>query len=1046
MVIKKVSIISVIACLFFGVMPLLSMQGDPAGSTDIFDAVAKNNIHSVQYWLDKGGDINKEGPGHYTVLSYALERESGLSPIVELLIDHGALANYPYQAPEKNVALKQAAYSGNASVVELLINKNIASKEDIYALRLGNNTLLAYACSKRFFSLVKLLCDKGLVKNINDMDIFGSTPLHIIAGSDFQDDNILKIAQLLIAHGADVNSAKEDFRTTVLMEAVAYKNIPLIKFFMRAGANPYQKDKYGRDAFSIAKKNTEILEALLAGLPLADTDQLEQLKMPKVIGRMQHIIDNKNGRNRLHKALEIEEEEKKEAGEGFKQGHTSTDIHYAQFKEQIDQKYPKAFDDPIVKQCLQKEHQAYQEGKYVFYRAEPGELRVYEYFIQELYRIIRLYSKQAPFVFTRFFKDAAAQKTINEYVDVVKSTFSRGDLPNMLLSANIPLFGNVNNPTSCTWEYFLKNASVEKIDVQHLFKRIFALYQFDPKYQEQLVAIADYIQKKAMASLQQIIIPRDLVDNVAMLAKTGYCVPWPKMIDESCWDGQKGWHTKISPILDRYVGDSSFAIDDAWQVRLLMNAVYGLNPESGIEFHLYSRMPEKILLDLKNQIKSIVDILFSKWLEKELRDRGVSNGVEETDGLGKVFSFLGKGEHTVLPPERQQAVLRESYGELAQESIQRKVDLGAQAAGQARVRAVFGVKNRLQYYKSASIWEHYAQRLSTGQKIELDENSMQDLFISDCARDAEQNKRISKKDTSIARLATYNVHKWLDPKGTPNYQGILDTIKAINADVLVLQEVIFTRASICAADFQKLGYNHQVSMDTGNGLHNMIVSKYPFVQEPIKKVYKVDQDSELREKRNFINTRVQLPDGNTISVYGTHLDVWDESGVKRTQEVKELLTVAGVDGSTNILLAADWNAVRKKDYQYMVRSQVGPQGAAAAAVHGNLVWDLLGANFKARNRGILSVPTSALDAIETKGFQDSFTLANIVNPTYTVWTGTLVDFIFCAPTWQLPVAGSYVYFSSASDHVPVIMDIRVNKLKLEQAAAAEAGLQAGAVQ
>ncbi|MCX5925631.1 MAG: ankyrin repeat domain-containing protein [Candidatus Dependentiae bacterium] len=982
---KKVSIVSVIACLFFGVMPLLSMQRDPAGSRSIFSAIKRGNIESINYWLGRPGfDVNAKD-------------QDGEMPLMK------AVNLYYYVKFDRD-----------------------KSKE-----------------------IVALLLDHKADIEAKDDD--GNTALLVAAWND------VEIVKLLLDRTADIEATNNQGETA-LMIAASEGTVDTVKLLLERGADLYKKSIAGKDAFDYAENNNEILEALAFGLQRADAHELEKLKMPKAVGRMQAIVDSKSVKNRVNRAAAIDEEEKKEAGEVVKKGHTPTDIHYKQFQSLIDHQYPKAFADPIVKQCLQKEHQAYQEGNYVFYRSEPGKFIVYEYFIEELYRLITLYSKQASFIFTRFFKNAAAQQTINQYVDSISKSY--GFLPeavgaNVVLSANIPLFGNISNKTSCTWDYFLENTSSEKISLKDLFEPIFDMYGFDKKYMNELLLIAQHIEKRKTASLQQIIVPKNLVDDVVMIADTGYCKPWREMIDESCWDKKKRRHTAISPILDRYVGDSSFEIDDGWQVRILMNAVYGLNPESGIKFHLYSRLPGKTLLDVRGQIKRITDILFTEWLEKELRHRGVSKGVEETDELGKVFSFLGKGEHTDLMPEKQQAVLYESYGPLAPESIQRKVDLGAQVAGQARVQAVFGAKNRWQHHKPASIWAEYALLSEQKKPITKASQKMKDLFISDCTRDAQQNKRIPTKHAgdSIARVATYNVHQWEGPKGASNYQGIFDTIKAINADVLVLQEVVFSKRNNCATDFKNLGYEHQVSMDTGNGLHNMIVSKYPF-QDQRTTVYKVDLESRDLEKRNFINTRVRLPDGNMISVYGTHLDVHDESGKKREEEVKELLAAVRADESKNILLAADWNAVRRKDYLYRVRPQVEPQSAPAASVEGNLVWDLLEANFKLRSWGLEAVPTSALDAIESSKFNDSFTQARLsaqeraklfglashdvsADPTYTVWTGTVVDFIFCAPTWQLPIAGSYVYYSSASDHMPVVMDIELQPSggAVEQAAA-----------
>ncbi|MCX5925633.1 MAG: ankyrin repeat domain-containing protein [Candidatus Dependentiae bacterium] len=1012
------------------------------GDTPLISAArGMGNVEMVTLLLDHGADIEvKKNNGDTALISVAGWKDS--VEMVTLLLDRGA--DIDAKNNNGDTALISATRGrDNVEMVTLLLNRGADIK---VKNNNGDTALISAARGSYNVEMVAFLVDRGIdieAKNNN-----GDTALLVAA--DVDTDHYFQVGYELLRHGADINAVNNKGTSALILVVISGKGLSIIdSLITKWNANPYQVDESGLNAFDYARGNKAIIDILKKTQHKAPVKQEQvekyQSVLPKAVGRMDHIhraMDPEKARlleagikkERKDEARQEAEEEKKEAEEAAL-FLTPTEAHYQQYKKTIEQRYSVVFDNEtgvfnnkIAQECLEKERKAYKEGKYVFYRAEPGELRVYEYFIQELYRIIRLYSKQAPFVFTRFFKDAAAQKTINEYVDSVGGKLrDRGELPSMLLSANIPLFGNVNKLGSCTWDYFLQNASVEHIDVQELFQHIFAMYRFDPKYQAQLVEIAQNIQKTRMASLQQIIIPKEVVDNVAMLAQVGYCVPWDEMIDKSCWDAQKERHTKISPLLNKYK-DPGFAIDDEWQVRILMNAVYGLNPESGIEFHVYTNNPENIQVKTQNQISEITDKLFTEWLKKELRHRGVSKGVEETDELSKVFSFLGKGEYTVLPPEKQQDMLREYYGELiAPESIQKKVDLGAQAAGQARVQAVFGAKSRLQLHKPANIWEKYAQQLSGGERVLLDAAIMQNLFISDCARDQEQNKYIPEKDKAIARVATYNVHKWLDPKNKDNYQGILDTIKAINADVLVLQEVVFSGGNNLLADFKRLGYEYQVFMDMGNGLHNMIVSKYPFVQEPIKKVYKVDQDSELREKRNFINTRVQLPDGNTLSVYGTHLDVWDESGKKREEEVKELLTAAGADESKNILLAADWNAVRKKDYQYKVKLQTEPQSAAATAADIS-AWDLLGANFKVRNPKISLIPTDALDAIEKNEFQDSFRMAKVVvNPTYTVWTGTVVDFIFCAPTWQLPVDGSYLYYSSASDHVPVMMDIELNQ-------------------
>lgn len=327
-----------------------------------------------------------------------------------------------------------------------------------------------------------------------------------------------------------------------------------------------------------------------------------------------------------------------------------------------------------------------------------------------------------------------------------------------------------------------------------------------------------------------------------------------------------------------------------------------------------------------------------------------------------------------------------------------------------------------QEFKPATIWQQYAQ------KGALQRGDIAPSFMQDCARDTEQNSFIPQKNDAVARVMTYNVHFWTDPFTKRSYNDIIAVIKSVNADVVVLQEVrLFSheQEARIRADFAAMGYNEQIfmpmnafSQTPGDGFGNMILSKYPFAQRPVKKIYEVNCGK--REKRNFIHAVVSLPDGNTVSVYGTHLDVWDESGHTRLCQAKELVEIAANDKQKNILLLADWNAVRACDYQYKIAGQ--------------LVWSLQRANFMQRvgNKiGLAHIPTDALEHVEAHGFKDCFTVAGLLGPKYTCWTGTVVDFIYCSKNWCLPIAGCYAYHDASSDHVPIVMDIALKiKAKL----------------
>ena len=316
---------------------------------------------------------------------------------------------------------------------------------------------------------------------------------------------------------------------------------------------------------------------------------------------------------------------------------------------------------------------------------------------------------------------------------------------------------------------------------------------------------------------------------------------------------------------------------------------------------------------------------------------------------------------------------------------------------------------------TASLWNYVAQ----GQK--LSREAMVQSFIDDCTRHAHENNAIPThtRNNDTVRVATYNVHMWKDARGIRNFDAIMHTIAHVNADVLVLQEVHMFDKDQIITRLQELGYTHASAGKTstigGTFFGNMVVSKYPFAAEPVVKTYDADQKY-AGERRCYIKAAIQLPSDKKITVYGTHLDVYDQTETLRTQEIKEL--IADIQKNPgHCIIAADYNAVRKRDYQY--------------AVNGKNVWDMLNENNKKRTGA--ATQTRALEILEQHHFVDSFTQNNQQSPKATVWSGTAVDFLYLNEAWNKPNAhfnvynSSYVYYTSSSDHLPILMDMAIRK-------------------
>lgn len=250
-----------------------------------------------------------------------------------------------------------------------------------------------------------------------------------------------------------------------------------------------------------------------------------------------------------------------------------------------------------------------------------------------------------------------------------------------------------------------------------------------------------------------------------------------------------------------------------------------------------------------------------------------------------------------------------------------------------------------------------------------------------------EHQGIPKKSSGILRVATYNVHGWRspvkkfsDPIGA-DFEAIYNTIKAIDADVLLLQEVVF-RPKQTAEVFSKLGYPYHsfgYANPGGGDFGNMIVSKVPFATAPIKHnfVSKVKYHHRCYVKVEF---DLKKYGSRNLVIYDTHLEVTSDK--QRLSEVKQLVSlVHSHDKGKNVLIGADWNSSRGKP----------------SLIH-----------------------------LEKNGFADCFHLAKLPEPKFTHWTSQNLDRLYLR-NWHLPIAGCYLYYSAASDHLPVIMDIALDK-------------------
>ena len=213
--------------------------------TDVVAAILGYGLHL----LCSGG----EDPDAKTE---ALKRAAfaGKIEAVRLLIKNGANAT----APE---VLAGASGSGVPAVVqEILKYKPDVNGRDQKGVTAINACLQAYHYKDKDVSVrevVRILLDAGADPNIADNT--GMTPL-ITNARD------LEIAQMLIAHGANVNAQAKDGFTPLLNAG----RVELTRLLLQHGADPFAKTKHGETALDLAKQGNRtdqaaLLEAAMTG-------------------------------------------------------------------------------------------------------------------------------------------------------------------------------------------------------------------------------------------------------------------------------------------------------------------------------------------------------------------------------------------------------------------------------------------------------------------------------------------------------------------------------------------------------------------------------------------------------------------------------------------------------------------------------------------------------------------------------------------------------------------------------------------------------------
>lgn len=181
------------------------------------------------------------------------------------------------------------------------------------------------------------------------------------------------------------------------------------------------------------------------------------------------------------------------------------------------------------------------------------------------------------------------------------------------------------------------------------------------------------------------------------------------------------------------------------------------------------------------------------------------------------------------------------------------------------------------------------------------------------------------------RIVTYNIHGWRTAEGTPNLDAVTDVLRAIDADIIGLNEVFHPRPAPGETQpaLEALAARLEMHFVFGpcirwpaeknmpaNAYGNALLSRWPILASSAHHLTPKEEDKsgvlQGKEPRGLLEARILLPQGHPFTVYVTHLDHTDEAA--RLVQLRVARTWLIRDRSRPHLVMGDFNAVSRWDW------------------------------------------------------------------------------------------------------------------------------------
>jgi len=220
----------------------------------LFRAVELMDLEAVEEALENGADV--DATNNYDDCPLICAERNGHTEIVQLLLDYGANIDVYTRGDIKRI-LQRAVENNHIEIVQLLLSY----RAEINASDKYGNTALHTAAIYGHIEIARFLIANGA--DVNAKNQWGETPLYeAIKGTYFGGGGSVKLAELLLNHGVDINAIINDKEETPLLLAVKNREKEIVKLLLKRGANRKAVDIDGNTVYDWAKYDWDIARLL----------------------------------------------------------------------------------------------------------------------------------------------------------------------------------------------------------------------------------------------------------------------------------------------------------------------------------------------------------------------------------------------------------------------------------------------------------------------------------------------------------------------------------------------------------------------------------------------------------------------------------------------------------------------------------------------------------------------------------------------------------------------------------------------------------------